>query len=282
MNARRPGFTLIEMLVVTVLATITLGAVYQTLAVQERHSRQQTAVIQTHQINRTVLNVLAAELREISSLDGDILAASEDAITIRAVRKLGVVCGLPGSPVLQVRTLGDPFARGDTLFIFADVNPDTRNDDYWVEARVGGVVNHPVCGLPWYASDTLRQDLSITIPAGGGSFDHILNGAPLRSVSEVTYMIDQVDGQWVMARALKGGAPVTMIGPLLPKAEGGLVFTYFNDAGTELAANPDVASSQLPAIRRVQITVQGAARSGVGGKLHFTEPLVTEVFLRGN
>lgn len=281
MNARRPGFTLIEMLVVTVLATITLGAVYQTLAVQERHSRQQNAVIQTHQINRTALNVLAAELREISSLDGDILAASKDAITILAARKLGVVCGIPGSMELQVRTLGDPFARGDTLFIFADVNPDTRNDDYWVEARVSGVVDHPVCGVPWYASDTLRQDLTITIPASGGSFDEILNGAPVRSVSEVTYTIDQVDGQWVMARVLKGGAPVTMIGPLLPKAEGGLVFTYFNAAGTELTTNP-LTSSQLGEVRRVQITVQGAARSGVGGQRHFTEPLVTEVSLRGN
>ena len=63
MNNRAPGFTLVEMLVVTVVATVLLGAIFQTLVVQQRSYREQNAIINARQTARASIEVLAAELR---------------------------------------------------------------------------------------------------------------------------------------------------------------------------------------------------------------------------
>jgi prepilin-type N-terminal cleavage/methylation domain-containing protein len=276
MNTRNPGFTLVEMLVVTVLAAVALGAVYQTLAVQERNSRQQTAIIQSHQTNRAVLHLLAAELREISSRGDDILEATADEITIRASRKLGFVCEV--DPALRVRTLGDPFAKDDEIFIFADGEPETRTDDDWVHARVTGVSNNSPCLPQWNAADNLSQDLTLNILEG--SLAAVLPGAPVRAVTTITYKIAEIDGQWVLAREIPGRPADAMIGPLLSRAEGGLEFAYFDQAGGPVA--PGAAPVELAKISRIRVLVQGTFRMGVGGQLDYAEPLVTDISLRGN
>src|SRR5688572_27174006 len=134
MQNRRDGFSLVEILVVSVLGALVLGAVFQTLTIQQRGSRHQNTIIQTQQTNRLTMQLLDAELRELSATGGDLIAAARDSITFRAVRKVGIVC-VNDSTLnrMTVWRLGDQaFTAGDSLLVFQDNNPGNMLDDAWV------------------------------------------------------------------------------------------------------------------------------------------------------
>ena len=101
----RRGFTLSELMIVAVLGSVMVGATYQIML-----SSQRALTIQTAQVQQTVragLDILFAELRELSRAEADILTMGTDRIEVRAMRAFGLVCGVDasGSP-LRVRKMG--------------------------------------------------------------------------------------------------------------------------------------------------------------------------------
>ena len=95
MNHRAPGFTLVELLAVVVIAVLIMGAVMQTLVVQQRGYRQQSSITNARQSSRMALDLLTVELRELSARDGDLLMAEEDSIRFRSFQKVGIVWRCP-------------------------------------------------------------------------------------------------------------------------------------------------------------------------------------------
>src|SRR5690606_28501332 len=80
MNGRARGFTLVELMVVVLLSSMIMASIYQMVVMQERTSRDRTAIIDTQQTARTGVTILSNELKEISAVDGDIVAATETSI----------------------------------------------------------------------------------------------------------------------------------------------------------------------------------------------------------
>ena len=133
MTRDRTGFTMVEMLVVTVLGLVVLMAAMTILITNQRTYTAQNAVIKGQQATRMGLEVLINELREVSPAGGDILAMSGDSVRVRLMRKFSLVCenwdgsGQPEQKVLNLP--GRKFEAGDSVFVFADNNEKDDDDD---------------------------------------------------------------------------------------------------------------------------------------------------------
>jgi prepilin-type N-terminal cleavage/methylation domain-containing protein len=269
-----PGFSLVELLVVVVLAGLMLGGVYQTLIVQQQSYRQQNAVTNARQASRAVLEILAAELREVSPVEGDILYAGADSIRFRAYRKVGVVCAVSAGAHLHVWELGEPFAAADSIAVFADGDPASAADDGWVVGEVSSV-NASSGTCPAWGSYPTRQ-----LIAPAAATNAVLNGAPVRAFEPYTYGLYQDGGEWVLGRRGRNNVVAPLIGPLASAPEGGLQFRYFRADGTELPRPLSAADRLL--VSRIEILVRGighGAADPVQGD--HVDSLVVQVHVRG-
>ncbi|HEY8484126.1 MAG TPA: prepilin-type N-terminal cleavage/methylation domain-containing protein [Longimicrobiales bacterium] len=278
MNGRAGGFTLIELLVVVVLGALAIGAAYQTLTLQERASRHQNAIITTLETNRTAIDVLAAELREISAADGDLLMAAPESLTFRAFRKAGIVCQVDALG-LDVWLLSDaPFAVGDRVLVFQDFDPAAADDDAWSGPAVVIGVGPAAGGCTAWSKPTAR--LSLAGLAVGPT--NISPGAPIRSYEVLTYGHYQIGGEWSLGQRVQGRPVVALVGPLAPPEQRGLVFRYYDESGTALPA--PLAAADRQRVARIEVKVRAATPGAVVGSGNgtYVDSLVMQINLRGN
>ncbi len=85
------GFSLVELMIVAVVGAIVIGATYQIMLSSQRALTMQSAQVQGRQTVRAGLDILFAELRELSRAEGDILTMGSDKIEFRAMRAFGLV-----------------------------------------------------------------------------------------------------------------------------------------------------------------------------------------------
>ena len=284
MDARRPGVTLIELMVVIVISGFVLAAVVQTIVIQQRSHSLQDAVVSTRQTIRTSMEILQTELRELSASDGDLLEAEPNRLAFRAFRKIGFICAMgPGASQFTLWELGDePFAEDDRLLIFADGDPSSGADDAWIEARVNETPGSASCSQSWVRYDDPGESYPrkrIGVNVAGGALNSVLPGAPVRGFVPMTYGAYEIDGEWVVGREEEGKAPVALIGPIAPPAEGGLVFRYYDENGNQIT--PTTPSTRR-AVRRIEISIQALGPVQAGTGQAFTDELTTHVYLRGS
>lgn len=287
MKARREGFTLAELLVVAVMGTIILGAVYQTLVSQERSVRQSYAIVGTNQNLRTAMMVLTSDLREVSATDGDIVTADSVQIIYRAQRKAGVVCASDTTTGAWVDVVyfGDAFSASDSVLVYADgANAESANDDGWlsrVASSVGGTAN--CVGNPISATAIQR----ITFTAAATST--IRPGALIRSWVRVRYALQNsgTEGNLVRgegADATPSGSSTPIVEDLGTISEQGLRFRYWDT--TRTAITNLTTQAQRNTIGRIQIKLRGKAVGAGSGRTgtvrEYSDSLVTNVYLRGN
>ena len=138
MNAtRRNGFTVVELLIVSVLGALVIGVTYQVLVLNQRTYIAQNAKIESQQTVRAGLDVLFSELRELSTAESDILGFGTDTLTVRAVRSFGLACAVNvGAGALDVLRVGSWFEVGDSVVVYAENDDNTSTDDDWVYGAV--------------------------------------------------------------------------------------------------------------------------------------------------
>ncbi|MFW5951638.1 MAG: PilW family protein, partial [Gemmatimonadota bacterium] len=189
-NSHRGGFTLVELLIVTVLGALTLGVVYETLIVQEKSFAAARGVMDDQETLRTGLGILESELREVGSIGGDAIGGTDfatidsDELRFRAQRKLGFICTLHRNDKWAlVHSFGDPFVQGDGLLLFVEGNPDTGADDEWDDTVVTSAQedDDATCldrwpGVPLQLLKLENQDLT-----------GVTAGSPVRGYEWVTY-----------------------------------------------------------------------------------------------
>lgn len=282
-HARR-GMTLVEILIALVMLGAVSGALYRVLLNNQRIYQAQTQHIALEQNIRAAVSVLPAELREIDATDGDIVAMSSTALTIRAMRWLGFTCEPPvlgGAVVGTAMTIrAQPIygSRGldsgtDSMFIYYDGDEATRDDDDWALARPTDASN----GLCPDGQPGLDITMSWKVPppntAGG-----ILPGSPVRGFEPVTYQLYQPPGDslWYVGLQPAGGTIQPIIGPVL---ESGLSFAYFDSTGAVTAIPDRVARIDVTVRGRTSQAVQNAAGAG---KSVAVDSVVTSVALRNN
>lgn len=278
MNSRSPGYTLVEILIVVFITALVMGAVYETLAVQQRSYRKQTSIVASRQTSRTTLDLLTAELREVSATSGDLLAAAPESVTFRSFQKIGVVNDI-GASTLDVWRLGRPFEEGDSIVVYTNTgDPSTTTDDQWAIGRLAQG-QQPVTGVPCaQAWDPYPCD---RLPVEGIPINVVDLGAPVRAFRPVTYGIYQVDGRWVLGRHGAGEPVVALVGPLAEPGAGGFRLRYFTAAGTEL--QPPLSAAMRAQVDRIDIQVRGwGPVNAPAGQQEYVDSLTAQVRLRGN
>lgn len=285
MNSRSSGFTLVEVLIVTLLSAIVMGSIYQMILLQDKTTREQYAIVETQQNARTALAVMTTDLKEISAVGGDVTAATSTSITFRALRKGGFTCTAGGLLTIDVAELGAPFVVGDSLLVFSEgANANSAADDSWLVRRVVATDAQTVAscgGLNPFGAVAWRRLLLNVAPTG------VTAGALVRSFTPTRYRIVD-NGEWGQLMRQVAEPPLwlpvetAIIDRLSATADGGLDLRYFNAAGTQIPSASLAAN--LANIMRVQVKVRGKAVSSVTktGNNRYQDSLVTTVFMRGN
>lgn len=251
----RSGFTLVELLVVVVLGSLVLMAALQVLITNQRTYTAQNAQISGQQSTRMALEVLVAELREVSPEGGDILRMKQDTIAVRLMRKFSIVCGTVFTPQPQlfvVNALSGPvtrFVAGDSVFVWADNEVDTETDDHWIPARVTVAVPTAVC-----PTDATTPATLLTFDGQAANFDvttdSVTLGAPVRSYLPFTFALTTYNGEPYLGRRQGTGAWIPIAGPLRPNT--GLEFVY-RDSLNAVTATP-------AEVRQIVVRVRSGSR----------------------
>ncbi len=283
------GFTLIELLIGLVLTGLVAGSVYQVLLSNQRVYRVQTERVDLQGNVRAAVAMVPSELLELNAadtVDSDIVTLGDTLVTYKAMRNLFFVCqppisaGATGTVVLWRNPsygLRGIDSNRDSILIFAENDPSTRFDDYWVHANVSGTVaTGTACPM---SAPSLTVTLDNVYPVG--SLAGVEEGAPLRSFEVVqlfTYP-DLAGAFWMGSRVFGKSGGWGDVQPVLgPIANGGLRFTYFDANG--------VATTNRSAVARVGIQVIGRTnepvKSTFGDIRYVVDTLTTHVALRNN
>ena len=278
------GFTVVELMVALLIASIALTAIVQAFATHQRTFSAQAQRIGVQQNLRTGLAVLPAELRALNAREGDILKMSATSITIRALRQLAIVCQAPvlggASVTLTVRqapfygTLFDDTKDG--IFVFYDGDESLRSDDAWVSGRLTSApVGSAKCsdGKPGYS---FAAGLTLgALPAVTG---RIASGAPVRGYRQITYGVFQhTDGRWYVGMKDSSAAMTPLIGPLA--GSNGLTFTYYDGNNAVTTDSSKVARIGISLVDQTTTLVRQANMSAPAYKV---DSLSTHTTLRNN
>lgn len=238
----RRGFGFIELMVILVLGTFVLMAVYQLLITNQRTYAVQNAQARSQQTLRAGLAVLASELREISPRDGDILAMSDSSIQIRASRGLGLVCGITTTgvhPTVLARRVGN-YLRSDSGRVFYENHPSRLSDDEWRTARLDVVDSTGAVTCP---DGSIAQTVILRGVKWGNRPDSVTIGAPVRAFAHYRYHLGSSGGEGYLVQVDAHGNASALVGPLDP--DDGLELTYRDSLGGVTTVPADVHEIEI-------------------------------------
>lgn len=231
------GFTLIECLVGVTAGSVLLAAACAVLLAGQRAAVALAVALDARGSSDAAAAVLTAELRTMAA--GELIRASDSAVSLRALRAAGFVClvepsrarvTLDGSLLSLVRAI-DPLR--DSVRLLVEGNVEQTSDDAWVQA---GIVTASTRSCPGGGSGEalVLSGVSAALLAA------IDIGAPARVVEIVEYRRYVSGGEhWFGVRSPSGAgwsASSPIAGPLDPI--GGLLLTWRDEAGAATLA-PD-------------------------------------------
>jgi type II secretory pathway pseudopilin PulG len=250
MTRGRAGFTFVELIVVAVVGSLILFAALQVLITNRRTFTAQSATISGQQSTRMAVEILFAELREVSPGGGDILSMASDEIRVRLMRKFASVCAITYSPqplllVFHPTASSRRFQPGDSIFAWADNEENVETDDVWIPARVTDTIG-ALCPQDFAPASLL----TFNGQAAAFEADSVRVGAPVRSYIEYTFGVTNLMGDPYLGRQTQSGDMVPIAGPL--RTGNGLQFTYRDSLGTVTNVPTDV--------RQIEVTVRTGSR----------------------
>jgi len=309
--------TLVEIMVALVLLGVIGGAIMRVILRQQQFYNGASQIMTTRGQLRQAASVLPVDLRNLSSVGGDILEVTDSSIQFRVNVGTSVVCqivdathiALPplelASKVVLTSWVGGAEPEKDenvNVFVFNDSTSLGTEDDTWQQFRlkdltpdaskcVGVAQFFPTISIADIGKP--RPVLEIIDPLGPMS-SNIKVGAPVRLTRRVQYALFQAgDGRWYLGYAeydrglgkFKQLEPVS--GPFDPRSSGalGLSFRYYRVDGTEVAAGADDAARA--SIARIDLVVRGRTAGQVdidgvqnGVRQEYRDSLAVSVMLR--
>ncbi len=291
---RRTGFSLIELLVVIVLMSIVMGAIYRVITRQQRFYVGVNEVMAQRSQLRQATAVLPLELRNVSSAGGDFIAVSDSVLEMRVQVGTSLVCAIDpsrgyidlppmnlaaGHTLTAFTTMPRP---GDEAFIYDDGTITGNVDDTWVRRELTSVASPTTCiGAPYsQAADDAkarwRLNFGPTLPAT------VVIGAPVRITRIVRYSLYKAtDGQSYLGYEDYNGSAWSgmevVAGPY--DATDGVQFLFYAEDGTQIASVP----SANP-IARVDLAVRGTTARAINvegiTRGHYADSLAVSVAIR--
>jgi prepilin-type N-terminal cleavage/methylation domain-containing protein len=306
-SARVAGFTLVELVIALVLASLVAGATVTLMLRQQRFYNSTTELIQTRQQIRQAAAMLPSDLRGISSGGGDIYAMTDSSLEFRAVFGSSIVCVNTGgklSTVPRVLARGSAMtnwarqpAPGDSVLVYNDSSALGATDDAWSRYQISVVTPVPgnvANGCPTSSNLVQLGDLTTGNPSFQLTFvaaasSRIRQGAAIRFFRRGHYShYKGPDSRWYLGYydCVPNRAPVcnnspmnAIAGPFQPYATNGtsgLQFAYYDSTGA--------VTTNRNLVARISLVVrgQGAAPlnlTGAGASV-FRDSLRIEVGLR--
>ena len=297
---RRRGMTLVEIMISLVLLGIVSGVIMRVIMRQQRFYTGVNQIMTQRSQLRQATAVLPVDLRSLSSIGDDILAARDSSIEFMVNVGTGVVCEVVDNKN-QVALPPDTLASGqDITSWFAYAEPDPKDedvaysvyiyddsvtlgneDDYWKKYDLVDIHHDASKCTAQYTSiadvGKPRPILEVadpdgkTDPVNGGALSQYIGvGAPVRVVRRVKYSLYKAsDGKWYLgfARFLKSTmayeTPSPVSGPYDPYASSGsgVRFRYYDVDGTEIPSDADQTTREK--IARVDLIVRARTSANV-------------------
>lgn len=269
--SRRHGFTLVELMLTMVLASLVAGVVHRLLFQGQRLARAQAERTALHENVRVAALVLTGELAgvgydEITSaasaalgypvaFRSDLLAIEPGAVTYLAGRGSGYVCRVSTGPAVEVvvaepswASLRAPRAT-DSLLLFVEGDPASGSDDAWLHL---GIVSAGAAVCPGGGAGIAMR---VAAPAllDPAALAGVTSGSPVR-LAEVMQMryYRSAGKSWLGMRSVGTGEAIQPIaGPLADSSLSvrGLTLVYRDGA--------DAPTSDPAAVRTIEIALVG-------------------------
>lgn len=247
----RSGVSLPELLIALAIGGIVAaGSLGGVRRIAEAYRREALEIERARSL-RVAAALLPAELRELDATDGDLVAMGPTSLTIRAPRQLAVLCRAPrftDSPTRATLTLrdGPRFGlrdfdpRRDSLWIYYDGDPGTRDDDGWLGASIDSLgTDRCPDGRPGSSITATLRPAAGQSPGPGA----VPSGAPVLGFETVTYRLyrSSADGRWYVGLETAGDFQ-PLLGPVTPT---GLSFAYLEPSGAPTTVAARVALIEL-------------------------------------
>jgi type II secretory pathway pseudopilin PulG len=289
--------TLVEIMISLVLLGIVSGVIMRVIMRQQRFYTGVNQILTQRGQLRQATSVLPIDLRSMSSVGGDILAATDSSIDFQLNVGTGVVCNVVNSAKIAMPP--DTLASGQeitswfgyskpnptldpvaySVYIYNDSSEAGNEEDYWKRYNLVALTDDASQCLTTYAkiddAGKMRPVLQVSDPTGasdpvtGGPLSQYINiGAPVRVVRQVRYALyKDADGKWYLGfqRYLKTNewepaSPVS--GPYDPYGSAsGLGFRYYDVDGNEIASGADSATRAK--IARVDLIARARTSANV-------------------
>jgi prepilin-type N-terminal cleavage/methylation domain-containing protein len=273
----RAGFTLVELIVAAVVASIAGGAMIMTLSRQQRFFASADAIGEVRGQLRDAADVLASDLRGASVARFGVPVMSDSAVEFFATIGTSVGCnapagltiGLPPEVLAAGNTLTSLLAQPDTgdiamLLSVPRARPDSAT---WEALRIASFTSRATStACPQSTGFTTAGDL------GSGSSGYMLTlaqtpsitisaGAPVAFVRRVRYSLyKSSDGLWYLGYRRCNATPPgcaaiqPVSGPYRAYSSSagtsGLSFRFFDASGQQL-------TSSSAAVARIDIVLRG-------------------------
>jgi prepilin-type N-terminal cleavage/methylation domain-containing protein len=263
-HSRSAGFTLVELMVAVVVASILAGVILQVVTGQARSTDIQFARQEVRDNTRGALELVASELRGLSSAAGAIHYAGSDSIRFRTPLVWGVYCAATGgTTMIRVDSVVWSAIRATVpatvgVAVQTVVSPETYA--YSDAASSTGIVAVPPGNC---AASAMQSDNKTVVVGFTGVSTTTVPATPPPTIGRSVYLYRNIaygDGvatttsdRW-MTRGL-GTSVEPLAGPI-----DSLTFRYLNSTNTILSA-PVADPTQ---IRSIRVIIAMKARRGTG------------------
>lgn len=237
------GFTLVELLIFFVLASLIAASLYQVVRFQQRAYRQQNETVARHDALRLASAVLIGDIAEASGGEGDFGAIAGDRIAVRSPTGFGIICAHDPSDrrIALTDVTGIVGASaGDSLLVY--------HPDGWLVRAIQDVNPQSASSLtcPYDGGEAPEMTLRLT-----GSVSDVPVGAPVRGFRRYVYRLEQVDNAWWLVRD-DGSTAWPLAGPFA--GDSGLALTYFDSIGQATTDPARVALVDLAIVAETAVS----------------------------
>ena len=246
---RACGFTLVELMIVLVLAGSILGLLAAIGSKLQRDLGSAAARMAGGDQLRHAASMLPLDLRGLSSAAGDIHAgeARDASLEVNVTVASAIVCSALGDVVVLApfaaadgQPAGAAVASGDKLWVLVDGD----SAESWDGAAAGAVTSAPPCTSLAVSSPgpPFAANRAYSVSVGAEHAARAKVGAPVRITRPLRYEVYRSgDGRWYLglstwsADLLRFATVQPVSGPYRsPNRDGGTRFSYFDVAGTSV------------------------------------------------
>jgi prepilin-type N-terminal cleavage/methylation domain-containing protein len=281
-SRRARGFTLVEILVSTVLLAIIGAAMTRMLIAESRQFEINQARKDARAAGRNSINILFSDLRmaqDGASAPGTVLVATSDTLKVRLPYAFGLVCGTGSVTTVSMLSADSSVQAAATFAGYAWRSRLTNQYTYVPiatnPAPVASSSPATCTGTARVRSDTItgRSWAPLDLmPAASGAQP----GAPAFLYQEVTYWFGAstaFPGRVGLWRQATGGAAEELVAPFDASAR----FKFYQRSTDTPSLTPP---TPLDSLVGVAIVLNGASVSNIPGRAPIKTAMETSVFFR--